>query len=366
MNAFGRRFRVSLFGESHGAGVGVLIDGVPSGLALDEAGLQDDLDARRPGASALTSQRREPDNPRILAGTFKGHTTGAPVCIWIENHDVQSKPYEKAAGLLRPGHADWPSHVWSKGFHDPRGGGHSSGRLTAGLVAAGTLAQRILDPLGIRCAAHLHQVGDLAGPRHTHGTATMLEQVPGSPVYTAHKTLEARFVQAIEGARKAKDSIGGVVEFAAEGVPVGLGDPIADNVESLLAHILFAVPAVKGVEFGAGFASSAMRGSQHNDPYALRNGKIVPSSNHAGGILGGRTTGVPLIGHVAIKPASSIFQPQQTVDLATGKEATLELTGRHDPCIAIRAVPVVQACLRIALADLVLLGREQGVEGVWP
>ena len=365
MNSFGRRFRASLFGESHGAGVGVLLDGVPAGLALTEADLQPDLDARRPG-KALTSQRKEPDAPRILSGTYKGKTTGAPVAVWIENRDVQSKPYQKAEGLPRPGHADWTNHVWSKGFHDPRGGGHSSGRLTAGLVIAGSVAQRILDPLGIACAAHLHQVGDLAGPHGAYSAKQVLANAPKSPVYTAHKGLEKRFVAAIESARKAKDSIGGVVAFVADGLPVGLGDPIIDSVESHLAHLLFAVPAVKGVDFGAGFDAAALRGSQHNDAYRLAKGKVVPATNHAGGVLGGRTTGAPLTGRVAVKPASSIFLPQQTVDLATGKPATLELTGRHDPCIAIRAVPVVQACLRIALADLVLLGREQGVDGVWP
>ncbi len=366
MNSFGRRFRLSLFGESHGAGVGALLDGVPPGLALDEGILRKDLDARRPGASRLTSQRREPDEPRILSGTYRDRTTGAPLAVWIENRDADSKPYEKAAHLLRPGHADWPSHVASQGFHDPRGGGHNSGRLTAGLVAAGTVAGLILEPLGITCAAHLHQVGDLAGPRNAHSAAAMLRRVPRSPVHTAHKDLEARFVSAIETARKAQDSVGGAVEFAAEGLPAGLGDPIMDGAESLLAHLLFSVPAVKGVEFGEGFAAAAMHGSEHNDPYTVRRGKVVPTTNHAGGSLGGRTTGAPLTGRVAVKPASSIFLPQKTVDIATGKPATLRLTGRHDPCIAVRAVPVVQACLRIALADLVLMGREQGVEGGWP
>lgn len=366
MNAFGRRFRISLFGESHGAGVGVLVDGVPPGLALDEAALLPDLHARRPGKSKLVSQRREPDEPRILSGTYQGRTTGAPVAVWIENRDVQSKPYAGSAMMPRPGHADWPNHVWSKGFHDPRGGGHSSGRLTAGLVAAGTIAQRILSPLDIQCAAHLHQVGALAGPRDAFTAAALLSASPTSEVYTAHSDLESKFVEAIENARKSKDSIGGVVEFVAEGLPVGLGDPIIDSAESVLAHLFFAVPAVKGVEFGEGFAAAAMRGSQHNDAYSTKKGQVAPATNHAGGILGGRTTGAALRGRVAIKPASSIFVPQQTVDLATGKPATLELTGRHDPCIAIRAVPVVQACLRIALADLVLLGREQGIPGTWP
>jgi chorismate synthase len=366
MNTWGRLLRASLFGESHGLGVGVLLDGVPPGLALDEAKLQADLDARRPGTSLLVSQRREPDVPRILSGALDGHTTGAPVAVWIENQDAQSKPYRDLARTPRPGHADWVNQVWSGGNADLRGGGHSSGRLTAGLVVAGTVARSILDPLGVKVAAHLHQVGESAGPAGTRTAAAMLRAVPRSPVHTAHKALEGDFAKAIERARKAGDSVGGVVEFRAEGLPVGLGDPIMDSLESSLAHLLFAVPAVKGVSFGAGFAAAAMRGSRHNDPFTFRKGRVTQATNHAGGILGGRSTGAPLWGHVAVKPASSIFVPQRTVDLRSRKAATLRLTGRHDPCIAVRAVPVVRACVALALADTVLLGRSQGLPGTSP
>jgi chorismate synthase len=366
MNSFGRLFRTSLFGESHGAGVGVLLDGVPPGLELDEARLQKDLDARRPGTSLLVSQRREPDVPRILSGILDGHTTGAPVAVWIENQDAQSKPYRDLARTPRPGHADWVNQVWSRGNADLRGGGHSSGRLTAGLVIAGTVARSVLDPLGIKVGAHLHQVGETAGKPGLRTATVMLRSVPKSPVHTAHKHLETTFGKAIERARRAGDSVGGVVEFRAEGLPVGLGDPILDSLESTVSHLLFAVPAVKGVSFGAGFASAAMRGSRHNDPYTVRAGRVVPATNHAGGILGGRSTGAPLWGHAAIKPASSIFVPQRTVDVRTRRAATLKLTGRHDPCIAVRAVPVVRACLAIALADAVLVGRSQGIEGTSP
>jgi chorismate synthase len=363
LNTFGRLFRVSLFGESHGLGVGVLVDGVPPGVPIDEARLRKDLAARRPGRSPLASQRQEPDEPRVLSGVLDGHATGAPVCVWIENRDAQSKPYRDLGRTPRPGHADWVNQVWSKGHADLRGGGHSSGRLTAGLVAAGTLAQALLDGIGVTAAAHLHQVGDLGGKAGSVDAKAMLRAVPKSPVHTAYRQLETRFAAAVEAARKAKDSIGGVVEFRAEGLPVGLGDPIVDSLESTLAHLLFAVPAVKGVSFGAGFAAAAMKGSEHNDPFEAKGGKVRPATNHAGGILGGRSTGAPLWGHVAVKPTSSIFLPQATVDLETGKPATLELTGRHDPCIAIRAVPVVKACIAIALADAVLLARSQGVEG---
>lgn len=363
MNQFGRNFRLALFGESHGEGVGVVVDGVPPGLALDVATLQRDLDLRRPGASSLTSQRAEPDVPQLLSGVHRGRTTGAPVCVWIANRDARSRDYEAVERLPRPGHADWVNHAWSRGHADLRGGGHSSGRLTAPLVAAGTLAQLVLGP-GVRCAAHLHQVGALAGLRDAHAAADLLELVPRSPLFTGHADLELEFARIVEGARRSQDSVGGVVEFVADGVPVAWGDPFFDAVESTLAHLLFAVPAVKGVEFGAGFAAAAMAGSQHNDAYEVRAGRVAPATNHAGGILGGRTTGESVRGRVAVKPASSLpGRPQQSVNLATLRPAELRLTGRHDPCIAIRAVPVVQACLRIALADFALLARQQGLAG---
>ncbi|MCA1819724.1 MAG: chorismate synthase [Halobacteriales archaeon] len=361
MNSFGRRFRIQLFGESHGEGVGVVLDGVPPGLPVDLARLQADLDARRPGSSPLVSQRREPDAPRILSGTYQGRATGAPLCIWIGNRDAQPKPYAETAHLPRPGHADWTNHEWSRGHNDPRGGGHSSGRLTAPLVAAGSLAQVLLDAHGVACAAHLHQVGDLAGPTVELAARTMSDLARASSIGTAHKELEGPFATRIEDARRDRDSLGGIVAFVADGLPPALGDPFFDAVESHLAHLLFAVPAVKGVEFGAGFAAAAMRGSEHNDAYAVEDGRVRTATNHAGGILGGRTTGAPLRGRVAVKPASSLpGRPQETVDLATLAPATITTTGRHDPCIAVRAVPVVQACLRIVLADFVLQAYQEG------
>ncbi|MEA3202571.1 MAG: chorismate synthase [Thermoplasmata archaeon] len=366
MNQVGQRFRLSLFGESHGAGVGVVVDGVPPGLPLTLAALQADLDLRRPGTGP-TSQRQETDAPQVLSGLHAGRTTGAPVCVWIANRDVRSQDYEATRRVPRPGHADWVNHVWSRGHADLRGGGHSSGRLTAPLVAAGTIAQLVLGP-EVLCAAHLHQVGGTAGPPGALDAAGLLERVPRSPVRTGHVGLEPAFLAAIEAARRGLDSVGGVVEFVAEGVPAAWGDPFFDSVESSLAHLLFAVPAVKGVEFGAGFAAARLHGSEHNDAYTVAGGRVVPASNHAGGILGGRTTGAPIRGRVAIKPASSLpGRTQQSVDLETLEPAELRLTGRHDPCIAVRAVPVVQACLRIVLADFALLARQEGHGGsAWP
>lgn len=361
MNAFGRLLRLSLFGEAHGAGVGVVVDGLPPGWMVDVRDLRKALQARRPGASPLTSSRDEPDEPRLLSGIHDGRTTGAPVCVWIENHDARPQDYGAQGARPRPGHADFPSHVRSHGHHDPRGGGHNSGRLTAPLVAAGVLADLVLRPHGIRCAAHLHQVGPVAGPAYAHNVTTLLKRVPRSALATAHGDLEEAFAAQIHQARKDRDSVGGVIEFLADGLPPGLGEPFFDGLESTVAHILFAVPAVKGVEFGAGFAAAAMRGSQHNDPIVLQDGAPGTRGNHAGGILGGRTSGAPIAGHVAVKPASTLpGRDQQTVDLLTGEPAILRMTGRHDPCIAVRAVPVVQACLRIALADHVLMAQAQG------
>ena len=363
MNTFGRLLRVSLFGESHGLGVGVLVDGLPPGTPVDLAAMQRALDARRPGTSRLVTQRKERDHAQVLSGVLRGTATGAPIAVWIANEDAQSKPYADLGRTPRPGHADFTAQVWSHGHADLRGGGHSSGRLTAGLVAAGSLADALLAPAGITTGAHLHQLGERHGPAGQASVAAM-RRAAKLPVPTAHKALAKPFADAIEAARRAKDSVGGVVEFRAEGLPVGLGNPIVDALESTIAHLLFAVPAVKGVSFGAGFAAAAMRGSRHNDPYTVRAGKVTPATNHAGGILGGRSTGAPLWGHAAVKPASSIFLPQRTVDVRRKAPATLRLTGRHDPCITIRAVPVARACLSIALADAVLVGRAQGVDGL--
>lgn len=296
-----------------------------------------------------------------MSGVYNGRTTGAPLCIWISNRDVDSSAYLETPRLPRPGHADYTEALAARGFNDPRGGGHASGRLTVGLVAAGTIAGAMLEPAGIQAAAHLHQVGPTAGPAHAHSVAVMRARAGTSPVKTAHADLEATFASAVEAARKAGDSIGGVVEFTAEGIPPAWGDPFFDSVESTVSHILFAIPAVKGVDFGAGFAAATMRGSVHNDPWMVEGGKVRPAKNDAGGILGGRTTGAPLRGRVAVKPASSIRTRQQTVDLEAMSPAQIQVAGRHDACIAIRAVPVVQAALRIALVDLLLLARERGL-----
>lgn len=364
MNTFGRRLRAHILGESHGMGVGVVLDGVPPGLPVDPDRVAARMGERRPGTGPLVSSRDEADEVHLSSGIFQDRTTGAPVTLWILNQDTRSKDYAETRRKPRPGHSDLVARQWSRGFYDHRGGGHYSGRMTAPLVAAAALLEPMLETHGIQAGAHLNQVHDRAGPRGEIDVAAMRRAVPKSPVQTAHADLEAGFFEAIEGARRGKDSVGGVVEWRVEGVPEVLGDPFFDPVESVLAHLFFAVPAVKAVSFGAGEASAAMLGSEHNDAYRMQDGRPVPVTNHAGGVVGGRTTGAPLWGHVTIKPASSIFQEQDTVDLDAEEDATLTLKGRHDPCIAVRAVPVIRACAELALADLVLLARQEGHLGV--
>ncbi len=354
MNTFGRLFRFHIFGESHGVGVGVVIDGVPPGLPIDEAAIQADLDRRRPGQSRFTTSRKEPDRFAILSGVLRGRATGAPLTIQIGNEDARSRAYGDVRVLPRPGHSDWTAHVRYDGWNDFRGGGHFSGRLTAALVACGAIAKAVLRAHGVVVGAHLLRVADLGGEANTTSVAAMAD-TESNPFKTALTALVQPWTELVDAARSARDSLGGVVEFRAEGLPVGVGEPWALPVESHLSRLFFAIPAVKGVSFGAGFDSTTMLGSEHNDAYepdAGAPGGMRPKTNHAGGILGGLTTGAPVWGRVAIKPTSSIFQPQDSVDLATGEGRTLELKGRHDPIIAIRAVPVVEAAAAIGLVDL--------------
>lgn len=357
MNQFGARLRIQITGESHGPGIGVLLDGVPPGLAVDEGIIEHAMATRRPGSGPLVSSRAETDEVRIQSGVFEGKTTGAPVLLWIDNQDTRSQDYDQLRRLPRPGHSDLIANAWSHGFYDPRGGGHYSGRLTACLVAAAAFLRPLLTAQGIQVGAHVHQLGAILGTGQPDARA--MQQADTDPVHTVHPE-SSEFVAAVEAARRAKDSLGGVIAWQADGVPRAWGDPFFDSVESRLAHLFFAVPAVKGVDFGAGFAAASMRGSEHNDAYEVQSGATVPVTNHAGGILGGRTTGAPIWGRVAIKPTSSIFQPQATVDQETKSPATLELKGRHDPCIAIRAAPVIRACVELVLTDFLLQARQEG------
>lgn len=324
MNSWGNRFRVTLWGESHGAQVGVTIDGVPAGIALAESDFEADLARRRAGAAG-TTPRKESDAPHIVSGLYRGFTTGAPLTVEFLNENTRSGDYASLASHPRPSHADWVAMKKFHGYNDPRGGGHFSGRITLALVTAGVVAKKILGS-GVTFHTDIIEIG-------------------GS-------TDKESFADIIESARMDRDSVGGVVECRAEGVAAGLGEPFFDSAESLMAHLLFSVPAVKGVEFGSGFAAARMRGSEHNDPIIDAEGHT--STNHAGGIVGGITNGNAIVVRAAVKPTASISREQMTFNCASGQVDSLVIKGRHDVCITLRAAVVVESAVAIALADLTL------------
>jgi len=322
MNSFGRTFRLSILGESHGPCVGILLDGCPAGLALDPADFAADMERRRGGGAPGTTPRREDDLPIFQTGVHQGRSTGAPILILFENKQVDSSAYEAVKSIPRPGHADWVALKKYGGFADMRGSGHFSGRLTTALVAAGVVAKKLLAPA--RVSARLLEAG-------------------GSP----------DIERAVAEAMAAQDSVGGLVECRVRDLPPGLGEPFFDSVESLIAHAVFAIPAIKGIEFGDGFQASRMRGSQVNDLLEDADGRTA--SNHAGGINGGISNGNELVFRVAVKPTSSIRAAQLTLDLKTNQPALLSMGGRHDACIALRAPVVVEAAAAAVLADLLML-----------
>ena len=324
MNSWGDRFRLSIWGESHGQQVGVSIDGVPAGIALSEEDFAADLERRRAGAAG-TTPRKESDTPHIVSGIYNGFTTGSPLTIEFLNENTRSGDYRNLTTHPRPSHADWVAQQKWGGYNDPRGGGHVSGRITLGMVAAGVVAKKILGE-EVKFSTDIIEIG---GSRD-----------------------KEQWDAIIRSAQQSQDSVGGVVECRVQGVKAGLGEPFFDSVESLAAHLLFSVPAVKGVEFGAGFEAARMRGSEHNDPIISADG--TTATNHAGGIVGGITNGNEIVARVAIKPTASIAQPQQTFNLESGKVEELVIKGRHDVCITLRAAVVAEAALAIALADLKL------------
>ena len=345
---FGRFLTITTFGESHGPAVGVILDGCPPGIALDENTVQRDLDRRRPGQSAVTTQRQEPDRVEILSGVFEGITTGASIAMMVRSVDARPKDYSKLKDVFRPGHADFT--YWKKyGVRDHRGSGRASGRETVARVAAGAVARRILEREGCRVRACTVQVGDLVAKERD------LDAAEENPVRCPDRAVAAEMERAILDAREAGDSLGGVVEVVATGVPVGLGDPVMDKLEASLAAGLLSIGAVKGFEVGEGFAAARMRGSQMNDPMTAAGF----ASNRAGGILGGISTGEPIVCRVAVKPPSSIAVSQQTVD-KSGEERDLTVEGRHDPCLCPRVVPVVEAMTCLVLADALI--RQRAIE----
>ncbi|MGC9164181.1 MAG: chorismate synthase [Thermoprotei archaeon] len=345
-------FRVSLFGESHGKLVGVLIEGCPPGLRISEEDVQKELDKRKPGSSLYVSQRKEEDRVEILSGIFNGYTTGAPITMVVWNKDVISSSYEMIRYTPRPGHADYVSYIKYKGFNDYRGGGIFSGRITAGLVMAGAVAKKLLSSYNIEVYSYITSIGPIESPLMTLNE--IKENVYKSPVRCPHAETSNRIEDYIKTIIKEGDSVGGIIETIVLNVPVGLGEPPIDTLDGDLAKAMFIIPAIKGIEFGAGFKLSKMKGSESNDPYIISNNKIVTLTNNAGGINGGISNGMPIIFRVVVKPTSSIRKKQRTVDLLKMEETELIVEGRHDPCIAIRAVPVVESVTAIVVADHLL------------
>jgi len=344
-STFGKVLTITTFGESHGPAVGVILDGCPPGIAVDADTIQRDLDRRRPGQSAVTTQRQEPDRVEILSGIFEGVTTGATIALVVRSVDARPADYAPLKDVFRPGHADFT--YWKKyGVRDYRGSGRSSGRETVGRVAAGAVARRILEREGARVRAYTVQIGDIVA------VARNLDFAEQNPVRCPDPEAAAEMERAILAARDAGDSLGGVVEILATAVPAGLGDPVMDKLDASLAWGLMSIGAVKGFEIGEGFASARLRGSEMNDA-------MTPSgfaSNRAGGILGGISTGEPIVSRIAVKPPSSIAVPQKTVDTA-GHERDLSVSGRHDPCLCPRVVPVAEAMVCLVLADALLRQR---------
>ena len=355
---FGKLLKVSVFGQSHGKAIGVNIDGLPAGEAIDLEELYAFMDRRKPGKSALSTARKEADLPVFLSGLENGVTCGFPLCAIIENSDQHSSDYKNLTDHPRPAHADYTAQVKWGGHADMRGGGHFSGRLTAPLCIAGGIAKQILARRGIHVGAHLSSVGteeDASFPLCP--TKELFDSVAAKAFPVLDDEVGERMQAVILKAREGLDSVGGIIECAAIGLPAGLGDPMFDGIENRLAAALFGIPAVKGVEFGLGFGSARIHGSENNDPFTVVDGKVVTESNRCGGILGGITNGMPVTLRVAMKPTPSISRPQKTVSLSAKEASELIIHGRHDPCIAHRAVPVVEAVTAIVLLDLLLEGN---------
>ncbi len=352
-STYGERFRMTIFGQSHAPAIGVTMEGLPAGIEVDEAKLQAFLERRAPGRSLTATSRKEPDQVEFLAGLVGGRTCGAPLTAIIRNTNTRSKDYDNLRDCPRPGHADYPAQVKFGGYQDVAGGGHFSGRLTAPLCIAGGIALQVLSKLGITVAAHIQSIGqvdddrfDLAGVNEQQLQALLKKPFP-----VLRDGAAQEMEQAILAAKSKLDSLGGVIECAAVGVPAGWGDPMFGGMENRIAQMVFGIPAIRGIEFGLGFPAARLTGSEHNDPYYMDGIQVKTRTNRHGGILGGITSGMPIVFRAAVKPTSSIAQRQESVSLAEKTDVPLEIHGRHDPCITTRAVPVVEAAMAIALLD---------------
>lgn len=354
-SVWGNNLKISLFGESHGEAIGVVIDTLPAGICLHMEQIEVQMARRAPGQDKTTTARIEKDTPRILSGVLNGVTTGAPLCAVIENTNTQSRDYTDLDIVPRPSHSDYPAYVKYQGHNDIRGGGHFSGRLTAPLVFAGAVCRQILAGKGIVIGGHIAQIGDVTDDLFDLNRINkeLLSELSETSFATISGGAKLAMQSTILKARMEQDSVGGVVECAAVGLPVGVGSNFFTTVESMLSSLFFAIPGAKGVEFGLGFGFAREQASRVNDGYALLEGQTVPASNNNGGVLGGMTTGAPVVARVAFKPTPSISLPQDSVNLKTGQPEKLVIHGRHDPCIVGRALPVVEACMAIGLLDLI-------------
>lgn len=349
-NILGKRFVVVSFGESHGRCVGAVVDGCPAGLKLSEQDIQTLLDLRRPGQSIVTTQRREEDRVEILSGVFNGYTTGAPIAMLVWNKDVVSRDYDRVLETPRPGHADYFARLKYGGFNDHRGGGRFSGRITAGFVMAGAIALKLLrQALGIEVLAYTKRIAGI------EAKPLPIESIREKRLFNEVRCPDEEAAEAMKlailEAKSSGDSVGGVVECIALNVPPCLGEPVFDSLDADISKALFSIPAVKGVEFGAGFRAADMRGSEHNDPLGITGGEVRPLTNNAGGIVGGLSTGREIVVRVAFKPAASISKPQHTLNIKKREMEEIVVSGRHDPCIVPRAVPIVESVVGIVLAD---------------
>jgi chorismate synthase len=356
-SSIGQRLVLTSFGESHGKSIGAVLDGCPAGLEIEEKEIQKMLDYRKPGTSIITSQRKEGDKVEIISGVFRGFTTGAPITLMIWNSDQKSRDYENLKTKLRPGHSDYPAMIKYNHFNDFRGGGRFSGRLTATHVMGGAIARKLLKvTLGIETNSFTTQIGKISMEKEFD--AKMVKSIYKNDVRCPDEKTAKKMKTSIMNAKKNGDSLGGIIESITTNVPVGLGEPIFSSLESDLSKAIFSIPSVKGIEFGSGFEGSKLFGSENNDLYTIKRGKIVTRTNNSGGILGGLSNGMPITLRIAFKPASSIAKKQSTVDIKTKKITTLQIQGRHDPCVVPRAPPVVDSLVALTLADHALLAGQ--------
>ncbi|TFG01073.1 MAG: chorismate synthase [Promethearchaeota archaeon] len=364
-NNFGRKLRITSFGESHGALVGIIIDGFPAGITIKTEFIQTELDKRKPGQSKITTSRKEADKVEILSGIFNERSTGAPICMIIKNKDVDSSKYEKYKNILRPSHVDFSSIKRYDGFADYRGSGRFSGRITAGFVMAGALAKHALKKMNINIFAYTKAIGEISDERKYEEKSfeNLRTQRENSIVRCLDPEKSNEMVALIEKVQEEEDSIGGIVKCIIKNFPAGIGGPVFYSLESTLSHGVFSIPAIKGIEFGVGFEAATMKGSEHNDPWIIENERIQTSKNDAGGIIGGISTGMPIIFQIAVKPTASIGKTQHTVNISDMKETQLKLEGRHDPCIVPRIIIVLEAITAIVLLDHILYQGEFKLEG---